>query len=610
MKALGAILAAQAALFVALPWTGSEQSWGVFCSFNAEIADAFFTGVSPWDEYDGLVAGPMAMALLEGPFLAVLGRSPWVHTLTTLTISLSATGLTFFAVRRLATPRAAVLAAALVAFPPPNTWYHQHQGAYHLLGLLGMPIALLLLSGAGPRVRWGREIAGWTALAGGLALAPGGIGPAAAIGVGLLWLRYRAHPRAAALGLAPAAIGAAIASFPLVYKARLHTPFEGFATVGSKAVAGQTKPFFLGVPKPTELPGRLWTMLTSDLPYGMHFDSAGVPIVGGLFVVLAGLAFVALLGRVRSDERARRLLPVILVPVGAVGVGLLTGWFVVGRTLGQEPFPRDARHLLVITFFLAWLLGLALDRLRWPAVAPIVVAGLALASIGTQAHALGESRGVPFRLQSRYIQGFFVGPMLVGQPEGAVAWCSEGPDRLDCLRGVAMSWGHRFGVGDYGLQGRDPSGGPSRTPARLRGECRALGRAADETRGDLRDACFFGLGFGFSHQATRRLDRAVETCHQLALRDHEHRACARGAAWAQAQNFWNRRGAVQRWVDEQVQGQDRLDSASGVGILVAMLADDPTWQAQQCANLVPADVVSACLEGAESNRRFMPSEDR
>lgn len=609
-RPLAVLLAVQALFFVALPWTGSEQAWGVFCSFNAEIAHGFFGGVSPWDEYDGLVVGPMAMALLEGPLLLLLGRSPWVHVLTTLAISLVATGLTYFAVRRLATPRAGLLAATLVAFPPPNSWYHQHQGAYHLLGLLGMPLAILLLGGAGARVRPGREVAGWTALVGGVALAPGGIGPAAAIGVGLLLLRAKAHPRAAAIGLLPAAIGSALASSPVLYKALLHTPFDGVAAVTAESAAGQTKPFFLGVPKPSEVPERLWTMLLGELPYGLHFDSAGVPLVGGLFVLLAGLAFGALLVAARSDRRARRLLPILLVPPAALLVGALTGWFVVGRTAGQEPFPRDARHLLVLTFFLSWLLALGLDRLRWRAVGPVVVAFFAAASLSTQVAALGTSRGVPFRLQSRYVQGFFAGPVLLGQAEGAAAWCAEGPDPEDCLRGVAMSWGHRFGARDQGLRGRTQGGEPSSTPSILRAECRTLGRATGDEDGRVPEHCFFGLGFGFSDQALRRLDRSVETCYLLALRDDERRACVRGAAWGQAQNFWNRRGALQRWIDEQVQGVDRVDSASGVGILVAMLAEDRAWIARQCARQVPADLVSACLDGAESNRRFMPAEER
>jgi hypothetical protein len=604
-RGLVALLLAQALLFIALPWTGSQQAWGVFCSFNIEIADALLSGGSPWDQYDGLVAGPMAMAVLEGPLLAVLGRSPWVHILTTLGIALSATALTWFAVRRLGTPRAAFLAAALVAFPPPNTWYHQHQGAYHLLGMLGMPLALLLLGRAGSKVNWGRETAGWLALAGGVSLAPGGIGPAAAIGGGMWLLRVRSHRRAALLGLAPAAIGTAIASLPLIYKAKIHTPFAGLANVASEAVAQQTKPFFLGIPKPWEVPGKLWTMLADQLPYGLHFGAAGVPLVGGAFVLVAIGSWLVLVRR-----RDTSLLPLLLVPPAALTVGLITGWFVIGHAPDQEPFPRDARHILVLTFFLSWIVGLTLDRLRWAWAGPAIVAVFVAASLGTQVSAMGPSQGPPFRMESRFIQGFFAGPVLGGQPEGAAAWCDDGPRRWDCLRGVAMSWGHRYAAGDYGLRGAAPDGGPSKTPGLLRGQCRSLSRAAHDESTLLRESCFFGLGFGFSDQALRRIDRGIETCDSLELRENEHSACIRGVGWGQAQNFWNRPGAVKRWVDEQTTGAARVDSASGVGILVAMLAVDRDWVQSQCAAQVPADVVSACLQGAASNERFMPTEER
>ncbi len=604
------LLALQAFVFVLLAWTGSAQAWGVFAASNAEIADSFSGGVSPWDTYDGLVFGPMALALLEWPLLSLLGRSPWVHVLGMMAVALASTALCWAAVRRLCDERAAIFAAALVAFPPPNTWYHQHQGAYHLLGLLGLPLALILLTDAGATVRWRREIAAWTALFGALVLAPGGIGPAAALGAGLFLLRLRAHGRGAWIGLLPAITGAAIAALPVLYKGLIHVPFSGLARVTSKAAAGQTKPFFLGLPKLREVPGRLLHMLTSDLPYGMHYDSAGVPWVGGLLVSCAALAVVGLVVRARTDRGTARLLPVLLVPLAAVSVGLATGWFVVGRRAGMEPFPRDARHLLGLTYFGLWLLGIGLSRLRLPSLGVALAAFFALASLGTQVAALGPSRGVPFRLEARFLPGFFAGPVIGDQPEGAAAWCAEGPRSLDCLRGVAMAWGHRYAAGDYGLRGRSPKGGPSTTPQSLRADCAGLVRAAGDRSGALQHSCFFGLGFGFSDQAVRRLDRSQELCTWLELRPPERQACAQGAAWGQAQNFWNRPGVVRRWIDEQATGPYRVDSASGVGILVAMLGEDPAWVAQECAAQVPPGLVAACLEGVDWNQRFMPREER
>ncbi len=608
MRRLAAILAAQAALFVALPWTGSAQAWGIFASFNAEIADGILHGVSPWDQYDGLVAGPLALAGLELPLVLLLGLSPWVHVLSMLAVSLAGTALAWAVTRRLAGDRAAVFAALLVAFPPPNTWYHQHQGAYHLLGLLGLPAALLLLWRADSRVRWGREIAGWTALAGGLTLAPGGIGPAAGVAVGLFALRLSGCGRAAWKGLGPAAIGGALAALPILYKGAVHTPFGGLAA--AEAAARQTKPLILGLPKPIEIPGRLAAMLLRDLPYGLHFDSAGVPVLAGALVAIAAALWIGLLVQARKEPALRALLPILLVPPFAVVVGLLTGWFVVGHAPGQEPFPRDARHLLGLCWFGALILGVGLARLRWRPLGAAVVGVAVLASIGTQIAALGPARGIPYRLESRYIQGFFVGSVLRSEPAGAAAWCARGPRSDACLSGVAMVWGHRRAGRDYGLRGRAPGGGPSDTPGVLRRDCAILARSAGRDVVATREACFFGLGFGLSDQALRRLDRTIDVCDALELDPAERSACVRGAAWGQAQNFWNRPGAIRRWIDEQATGRDRVDSASGVGILVAMLASDAGWAGAQCHALVPADGVSACLEAAAGSEGFVHREDR
>lgn len=598
------VLVAQAALFVLLPWTGSEQAWGVFASYTVEIADALSGGPSPFDLYDGLVVGPLAMAVLEWPLLAALGRSPWVHILVPLAIGLANTALTFSLVRRLADERAALFAAVLVAFPPPNTWYHQHQGAYYFLGLLLLLVGFRLLEGAGDRVRWAREVTAWAAIFGSIVLAPGGIGPAAAVGAGLWFVRARQHRPVALGALVPAAIGLLIAASPLVYKALIHVPFDGLTPVEAKAVVGQTKPFFLGLTQPWALPGRLLGMLFDQFPHGLHFGLHGLPGLGTAWVLISLGSWYAVFRR-----RELRLAPLVLVPALALLVGLLTGWFVLAPQPGDEAFPRDARHVVLLTFFLSWLIGLAAARLPGR-LGPALVGLLALASVGTQVAALGPSQGVPFRLESRFIQGFFAGPILYEQPQAAARWCRQGPRPLDCMRGVAWAWGHKWGVHDFGLNGVSPEGGPSKSPGILRRACRDLVRVAGRGGDALRQECFFGLGFGFSDQAMRRMDRAQEVCRVLKLTVEEQRACHSGAAWAQAQNFWNRPGVLRRWVDEQAAGRARVDSARGIGILAAMLADDRAWVENQCRRQVPGDLLEDCLVGAESNEPFMPLEAR
>jgi len=190
-----------------------------------------------------------------------------------------------------------------------------------------------------------------------------------------------------------------------------------------------------------------------------------------------------------------------------------------------------------------------------------------------------------------------------------VSWCSQGPRRLDCLRGVALSWGHRPAEQAYGLRGLAPDGGPSRVPSQLRRRCSSLARAAGDASGALKESCFFGLGFGLSDQTLRRLAKGVRSCEGLALRPEEVRACRRGVGWGQAQNFWNRPGAMRRWLGEQLRGQARIDSAEGIGVLLAMLSRDPAWVRSECAAQVPPDSIDACRRGAASNRRFMPEEE-
>ena len=613
---LPAILVVQGLLFVLLPLSGSPASWGVFSSFNAEIAHDLISGpgASPWDGYDGLVAGPLALGLIQAPLLALLGRIGLVHVLGMGLVALAATALTWsFCVRHLGRP-AALAATLLVAFPPPNTWLHQHVGAHHLLGPALVPAAMLLLwpsldGREGRRRPWLSEAIAWTLLAGVVFLTPTTISLAVPLGAGW-WLlglarSWRSGRVWAWMGtVPPALVGTLLAAGPLLYKGLIHERFGGLVPPGGATAAQNTKPLFLLPTAPLETPGRLLEMVAVDLPYGLHFGLHGLAPAGVLWVLVAGAALGLLAWQLRRGGD-RAWLPLLAVPPAVLVVGLCTGWFVF-HPGEAEPFLGDARHLLGITWALSLCVGaavgLAPGRARWAAWG--LVGLLVLASVVTQ---LGEVRWgelepdprTPWRLEARFFHGFFAGPAFEGGPAAAAAACSrsEEPQRSDCLRGVAMAWGHGTSLAAFGgEQGRLDE---------LREVCAALEAAAGPDGPPLGRECWFGLGFGLAHLQFQAPERALPLCRDApGLSEGEVLECGAGVGFGFAQDFGFRPQVMRRWFEEEVQKGDRGAWATGVGVYAGILSRRAGFVEGRCGELV-GDYAGACVRAARRNDRYM-----
>jgi hypothetical protein len=602
-RGVAAVLAVQALLFVLKPLSGSAWSWVIFAPHGAEVAaDLLPGGASPWDAYDGLIAGPLAVALLEAPLLALLGRVAAVHLIAMLGLSLAATWLAWRLGRRLASRRAGLAAALLVGLSPPVVWYHQALGAHHVFALVTIPAALLLLlpEREEVRARSARRILGWTLLFGTPVVAPSGIALASPLaGLLLLGAAHRARQGGAAellRELARAVTGLALAAAPLLYKGLVHVPYGGRVTPGALDAVGQTRPLFVSPPELTELPLRLAEMALRDLPHGLGFGLHGLGGAGGTWVVLAGLAAGWLSVRwLRGDRGAWGLL--LAVPPTVFVVGALTGWFVF-HPHGREPFPREARHVLGLTWTGSMLLAIALDRapVRARSVAWALVAAFALASAVTQLGAVrwdrlpapGDAGG--WRLEGRLLTGYFAGPSLDGDAAAVEAYCGLHPEprRSDCLFGAALAWGERRSGaalvrGDAGI---DP----------LRAACRELAGHSEELQ---ETDCFVGLGFGLSHQVFREPGRALRACReQPLLRAAEREACVRGVGWGVVQDFWNRPAAMRRWLDEDVDKAEREAWARGVGDPLGRLNDQPGWRRALCVELVGEELAASCERAA------------
>lgn len=572
------LLLVQAALFLIVPLVGGPHGWTVLSSFSAEIAvDLLGGGESPLDGYDGLAAGPLIWALVEVPWLAVLGAVGLVHVLGGLAMSLGATFCSWLCAREQLGDRPALLVAALMALPPPNLWVHQHYGAYHVIPLVTAPLGLwILLRSEGSL---GRRVLGVAVLGSSVAWSYGAVAVAAPL---LLWWWGRevsgGRWREATLA---GAVGGLLALSPLLWKMGVHVPFDGLMPVGAD-VAQATKPFFLMAPEPLEIPATLLRMLTRDLSYGWHYGLHGAPGLG--VVATAGGLLAALLGM-------RRAAPWALAALGVVVVGLTTGWFVFHPGAGQ-PFERDARHvvgLMQALFFLAGGAWAALPEggagraVRWAGGA--VVAAMLVASASSQVQDARLGAGFeplsPFRLESRYVSGFFRGPHFRADPAAGLASCrSEDPlRRADCTRGVAMALGQS-----------------GQTVAEVETACSPL-------PDDLRRWCWFGRGWGAAQRYWRQLEAGARWCAERRIDDRAEGACLSGVGWGAAQDFADRPGVLAGWLDE-VDAQERDAVARGIGVYGGMLYRERDHAEAFCARQVP-DHLSACRAGFAWNEGFM-----
>jgi len=588
LTALAGLLAVQTVLFLSLPLLGSRHAWTALSSFPVEIAaDLLGAGGSPFDGYDGIAAGPLLWAGLELPPLAALGRVGLVQVLATLVVALGASAASWACARETMGRWPAFAVAALVALPPPNTWVHQHYGAYHVLPLLTAPLGLWLLLRARSLPR---QVLGVAVLGSSVAWSLGAIAVAAPLSLAWAVTRWRRGDR---LALAALALGGLIAASPLLYKVLLHQPWDGLAPAGATLKA--TKPFVLSLGGGRNPIVELASMVFVQLPYGLHFGLHGLPGGGALWAAAAGAAWLFACLPVASPGPGSAPRPGgawLLVPPSVLLVGLVTGWFVFHP--GDEvPFERDARHIVGLTQGLAFSVGAALHRAgprARPALAALVgllLLASAFTTLRAAAVAWGEgarpSVRTVFRLESRYVSGFFRGPHFVTSPESASRSCAplSPPLDADCRRGVAMAFG-------YG-----------RPPAEARAVCAPLESATTEA---LTPWCWLGHGWGHTHRSWRHPGWAEEQCR--ALGDVERAWCLRGVGWGLAQDFGDRPGVLPAWI-EAMPTPSRKDAAAGVGIYAGMVARTRDHAARVCRRLVPTGQLNHCLDHLDANDGFM-----
>lgn len=584
--ALCAVLGVQTLLYLLIPMLGSAHGWTVLSAFPAEIAaDLLGGGESPWDGYDGVAAGPLAWALLQAPLLAVFGKVGMVQVLSTLAVALGATVASWLCARELLGRNAALVVAALVAFPPPTIWVQQHYGAYHVIPMLTAPLGFwILLRSKSFRA----QVLGVAVLGSSVAWSLGGISVAAPLTVGWWWTRVRA--RSGWTALAAIALGGLLAALPLLYKLILHEPFGGLMPSGAQ-VASAVKPFFLGTMDPATWPARLADMLWLQYPYGHHFGLHGWPRLDAFYAVVCLLAYgVALIDR--------RLGAWLLVPPSALLVGLVTGWFVLYPANGV-PFERDARHMVVLIHAMAFAVGGAvaafekgsvyLLSLSRSAAALLVLVGLLPPLAAVQAAWVEGGRpelATPYRLESRYVSGFFRGPYFLAAPQAAVQSCEQSSQgSLDCVRGVAMAMG-------FAGQGAQST--------RL-----FAAQLSDELDGDWSYWVWVGRGWSEAHRQWKHPDRASESCGAIAgASPLEIRQCRIGVGWGTAQDFADRQYQVRRWLGE-IDEAERVPFAEGVGVYAGMMGASQEQVVRICYRLVPDRLHDRCLLGATRNEPYM-----
>ena len=607
------LAATYAVIFLLSAMSGSIWGWTLLSAFFSDIArDLPPGGASPWDGYDGVVAGPLAWAVVEAPLLAALGRIGLVHVLATCFSATSAILLTERLVTRHHGQRAGVIAAALLTLPPPSLWLHAHAGAYHALILPMFPIGLLLLGDPMAPPRRARELAGvaWLTLAVSIQLGNiGVVGPTLFVWAALRrrstgFFDWRFYSQA---------VGAAfVGASPVLWKLWFHTPWGGLVPPSGPGVSAAVKPIFLVPPSPWGLLDRLGTMLWTEGPYGLHWELAGLPWLALPWFLGAWGLWAAAAWSVRRGGGRGALL--LVGPVGVLLAGMLTCWFVLypGE---EEGFSRDGRHLTSLLLCLAWSGGIGASALltgggRWGTL--IAVGTAAGLSVMMGAGALGLVRTVdkvgltdlqwktPYRLSSRFVTGYFRAPFFLADPLRGGASCLTLPpqDSVDCLRGVAMGFGSRAAMDVI----RDLRVGvPTLAACRLVAEGGRRPDLADE----LADACALGLGWGISDLLFRRTSRAVERCDaDPSWGPRGRQWCVRGVGWATVQNFGDRPVAVSAWFS-LVPPSDAGLLAEGAGILLGMMSADPHWVGRICSTFSEGDDQAGCRRMARWNDGFM-----
>jgi mannosyltransferase len=222
--------------------------------------------------------------------------------------------------RRLATPRAGLVAAALVAFNPLLVWFSQEARPYGLLVLLS-GVSFLMFAVALERPT-GRVLAGW-AIASGLAFASHYFAGLVILPE-LAWLAYRIRPWRR---LVPAVAGFAIVPLALIPLVVTQGQLQDYSFVKGESLATRVfaqvpKQWLVGYDAPAEVPVVIASALV--VLAGLWLARGrGRAVVLGAAVGIAALAIALVMALLGADYYLTRYLLAVWLPLAlVVAVGL------------------------------------------------------------------------------------------------------------------------------------------------------------------------------------------------------------------------------------------------------------------------------------------------
>jgi hypothetical protein len=262
---------------------------------------------------------PLYFLLLDGWRRLFGGSEAGIRSLSAL-IGTATIPLAYVIGRRLATPRAGLVAAALVAFNPLLVWFSQEARPYGLLVLLS-GVSFLMFAIALERPT-GRVLAGW-ALASGLAFAThyfAGLVILPELG----WLAYRVRPWRR---LVPAVAGFAIVPLALIPLVVTQGQLQDYSFVKGESLATRVfaqvpKQWLVGYDAPAEVPVVIASALVALAGLWLA-RGRGRAVVLGAAVGIAALAIALVMALFGADYYLTRYVLAAWLPLGlVVAVGL------------------------------------------------------------------------------------------------------------------------------------------------------------------------------------------------------------------------------------------------------------------------------------------------
>lgn len=512
-RGLFCLLAGHALVFWGVLSSGSPWTTASLECATGGIADVLLSesSWSPWDTFQGALGGMFFTAVVGLPLFAIFGVGAGTTQLLAYLGAAALLCIVYVLLDRHESRRAALLAAAGLAFAPPVLFHPSTVlGNWHWTQLIfdyGLALFALELL----RRRRATWIWGLFGLAGGLAIFHC-MGSLPFVGLSVLVALLLGRP-----GLrrgTAAAAGGLLGLAPFLYKLLLHRPF-GHSGGRSEQTLGRL------IPREIHL-DRLPDLIYPELPWALHFHDTmeawpGPPgwTLAVIWVAVAWGGFLALLWSLRApvgaEQPGRRPRLVALLPVAFAGVFVAAYVLLQGELeILPEEFTniREKGHRNLPMLLAALVVGSAMG---WSRLVGLVAPGLGRALLGLallpafagllSQIALVETGGPAeqrsfhsYRTACVDVLGVFAAASLKGQSWDAVEACSglEGEQRQGQCR-VGAAWG--TGVGSARLDARSgppTTEGPGSLPFTIAAESLA---ACERLDPELQSECRFGLGW-------------------------------------------------------------------------------------------------------------------